>query len=57
MKNSAFIFTGRENKLNFKASNAPMLVQLPEGLDNETWNYHLQRHGLFKAVQRFTARR
>jgi HAD superfamily hydrolase (TIGR01484 family) len=44
MMYSAFIFKGPENKLNLKANNALMFVQMAEGVDDETWNFHLQRH-------------
>jgi hypothetical protein len=40
----SFFFRGPEGKLNLRASNLDMFVQLAEGLDDETWLYHLRRH-------------
>lgn len=40
----SFFFTGPEGKLHLKASNLHRFVEIAEGLDNETWMYHLQRH-------------
>jgi HAD superfamily hydrolase (TIGR01484 family) len=40
----SFFFRGPQGKLNLRAGNLEMFVQLAEGLDEETWLYHLQRH-------------
>jgi hypothetical protein len=43
---SSFFFRGPEGKLNLRAQNLGMFVQLAEGLDEETWNYHLRQHDI-----------
>lgn len=40
----SFYFTGREGKLKLRAQNLIMFIQLAEGVDDETWMYHLHRH-------------
>jgi hydroxymethylpyrimidine pyrophosphatase-like HAD family hydrolase len=40
----SFYFRGPENKLNLRAHNLMMFVQLAEGVDDDTWLYHLRRH-------------
>ena len=44
MIHNAFIFRGPGNKLNLKANNALMFVQMADGVDDKTWNFHLKRH-------------
>jgi hydroxymethylpyrimidine pyrophosphatase-like HAD family hydrolase len=39
----SFYFRGPENKLNLRAQNLMMFLQLADGVDDETWNYHLKR--------------
>jgi HAD superfamily hydrolase (TIGR01484 family) len=39
----SFYFRGPEGKLNLRAQNLMLFVQLAEGVDEETWRYHLQR--------------
>jgi phosphoglycolate phosphatase (TIGR01487 family) len=39
----SFYFRGPEDKLNLRAQNLTMFVQLADGVDDETWNYHLVR--------------
>jgi len=39
----SFYFQGPEKKLNLKAQNLTTFVQLAEGVDDETWRYHLKR--------------
>ena len=39
----SFYFCGPENKLNLRAQNLMMFLQLAEGIDDQTWNYHLYR--------------
>lgn len=43
MANNSFIFTGPDNKLSLKATNLIMFVHLAEGIDDDTWLYHLKR--------------
>ncbi|MPZ48365.1 MAG: HAD-IIB family hydrolase [Dehalococcoidia bacterium] len=40
----SFYFRGRERKLNLRAQNLIVFSQLAEGLDDDTWTYHLRRH-------------
>lgn len=39
----SFFFRGPENKLKLRAQNLAMFLQLAEGLDDETWDFHLRR--------------
>ncbi|MEP7342321.1 MAG: HAD-IIB family hydrolase [Acidobacteriota bacterium] len=39
----SFFFRGPEDKLNLRAQNLMMFKQLAEGVDDETWLYHLRR--------------
>lgn len=39
----SFFFRGPENRLNLKAHNLTMFSQIAEGLDEETWLFHLRR--------------
>jgi hypothetical protein len=39
----SFYFRGPENKLNLRAPNVITFVHLLEGVDDETWLYHLHR--------------
>jgi HAD superfamily hydrolase (TIGR01484 family) len=39
----SFVFRGRENKLKLRAHNLLMFLELGEGVDEDTWQYHLQR--------------
>lgn len=39
-----FYFRGPEGKLQLRAQNLTMFLHLAEGVDNETWTYHLRRH-------------
>jgi hydroxymethylpyrimidine pyrophosphatase-like HAD family hydrolase len=39
----SFYFRGPEGKLNLKAQNLVTFLQLSEGVDDDTWNYHLRR--------------
>jgi HAD superfamily hydrolase (TIGR01484 family) len=40
---SSFYFRGPEGTLSLRAHNLKMFVQLAEGVDDETWLYHLRR--------------
>jgi len=42
----SFFFRGPQGKLNLRAQNLAMFVQLAEGLDEETWLYHLRQHDI-----------
>jgi hypothetical protein len=39
----SFYFRGPENRLNLRAQNLQIFVQFAEGLDDETWLFHLKR--------------
>ncbi|MBD2460903.1 HAD family hydrolase [Oscillatoria sp. FACHB-1407] len=38
-----FYFRGKDGKLNLRAQNLVLFMQLAEGVDDETWLYHLQQ--------------
>lgn len=38
-----FYFRGPEGKLNLKAQNLMIFIQIAAGVDDDTWQYHLQR--------------
>lgn len=40
-EDKSFYFRGPEKKLNLRAQNMNLFAQLAEGVDDETWNYHL----------------
>jgi hydroxymethylpyrimidine pyrophosphatase-like HAD family hydrolase len=40
-EDKSFYFRGSAGKLNLRAQNLNLFVQLAEGLDDETWSYHL----------------
>jgi len=37
-----FLFHGPEGKLNLKAQNLAIFLQIADGLDDETWLFHLK---------------
>ena len=39
----SFFFRGREGKLKLKAHNLQLFVHIAEGVDDDTWMYHLER--------------
>jgi hydroxymethylpyrimidine pyrophosphatase-like HAD family hydrolase len=39
----SFYFQGPDGKLNLQAQNLILFMQLGEGVDDDTWNYHLRR--------------
>lgn len=43
MSYNSFIFTGPENRLHLVANNLMMFVHLAEGIDGDTWMFHLGR--------------
>jgi HAD superfamily hydrolase (TIGR01484 family) len=40
----SFYFRGPEGRLNLRAQNLELFMQLADGVDDETWRYHLQQH-------------
>ncbi len=43
MKDRSFYFRGAGNKLHLKANNLMMFIQMAEGVDDDTWMYHLSK--------------
>jgi hydroxymethylpyrimidine pyrophosphatase-like HAD family hydrolase len=43
-ENKSFYFRGPEHKLNLRAQNLQMFIQLAKGVDDETWLFHLHKH-------------
>lgn len=44
MRENSFFFTGPSHRLNLKANNLMMFIQMASGVDDDTWFYHLCRH-------------
>ena len=44
MQDRSFYFTGADKKLNLKANNLMIFIQMAEGVDDETWMYHLGKN-------------
>jgi len=44
LKDNSFYFRGPEGKLNLRAQNLELFVQLAEGVDEDTWLHHLKKH-------------
>jgi hypothetical protein len=42
-EDKSFYFRGANGKLNLRAQNMNLFAQLAEGLDDETWSFHLRR--------------
>jgi HAD superfamily hydrolase (TIGR01484 family) len=42
-EDKSFYFRGPENKLNLRAQNMNLFAQLAEGVDEETWSFHLSK--------------
>jgi hypothetical protein len=40
----SFYFRGPSGRLNLRAQNLELFMQLADGVDDETWLYHLQQH-------------
>lgn len=47
----SFYFRGPEQKLNLRAQNLDVFLRLADGVDDETWLYHLQRGDYSKWVR------
>jgi hypothetical protein len=43
-EDKSFYFRGPEGKLNIRAHNLNLFAQIAEGVDEETWSYHLKQH-------------
>lgn len=40
----SFFFRGPEGKLNLRAQNLAIFLQIAEGVDDATWSFHLKQH-------------
>lgn len=49
----SFYFRGREGKLNLKAQNLMVFLQLADGVDEDTWEFHRNRHEYSDWMNRF----
>jgi hypothetical protein len=47
----SFAFRGPEAKLNLRAQNLMIFVQMAEGVDDETWTHHLHQHDYSRWVE------
>jgi hypothetical protein len=43
-EDKSFYFRGPEGKLNIRAHNLNLFAQIAEGVDEDTWSYHLKKH-------------
>jgi hypothetical protein len=43
VQDKAFYFRGPDDRLNLRAQNLMLFSQIAEGIDDETWTYHLER--------------
>lgn len=50
-EDKSFYFRGPENKLNLRAQNLNLFIQLAKGVDDDTWLFHLQNHDYSKWVR------
>jgi hypothetical protein len=44
----SFYFRGPQNRLNLRAQNLQIFLQIAEGVDDDTWEHHLKRHDYSK---------
>src|SRR5205823_12819081 len=51
-ENRSFYFRGAEGKLNLRAANVIRFSELAEGIDDETWRYHLKQGDYSKWMRR-----
>jgi hypothetical protein len=51
MRDESFIFRGKDGKLNLSANNFNTFIRMAQGLDDETWLYHLRRHDYSRWVR------
>jgi len=40
----SFYFRGPDGRLNLRAQNLELFIQMADGVDDETWEHHLRRH-------------
>ena len=51
MREDSFIFRGKDRKLSLSAHNFNTFVRMAQGVDDETWMYHLRRHDYSRWVR------
>ena len=44
LSDRSFYFRGPEGRLNLRAQNLELFSQIADGVDDETWDYHLRQH-------------
>jgi hydroxymethylpyrimidine pyrophosphatase-like HAD family hydrolase len=44
IKEKSFVFRGPQGKLNLRAQNLAIFIQMAQGVDEDTWQHHLQQH-------------
>jgi hypothetical protein len=49
----SFYFRGPENKLNLRVQNLVLFNQIAQGVDDDTWNFHLRNHDYSKWFKEF----
>ncbi|HEX2880537.1 MAG TPA: HAD-IIB family hydrolase [Polyangiaceae bacterium] len=50
-EDKSFYFRGPREALNLRAHNLAIFVQIADGVDDETWSYHLRRHDYSKWLE------
>jgi hypothetical protein len=51
-EDKSFYFRGPEGRLNLRAQNLDLFSQIADGVDDETWQYHLRRHDVSRWFER-----
>jgi hypothetical protein len=51
VQEKSFFFRGPEGKLNLRAQNLAIFIQMAEGVDDETWLHHLHQHDYSRWVR------
>lgn len=51
LQERAFVFSGPEGRLSLRAQNLMMFLQMAEGVDDDTWAYHLKAHDYSRWVR------
>ncbi len=50
-EDKSFYFRGPRGALNLHAHNLMMFLQIADGVDDETWRYHLEQHDLSRWIR------
>jgi hypothetical protein len=51
-EDKSFYFRGADGRLNLRAQNLQLFLQLADGVDDDTWSYHLGNHDYSQWVRR-----